>query len=217
VLSRFEDEFGPIYPDEFIPQVKELGKTWEFTTVMIESAMTALNENKDIPEGFKVSFNLFPSDFMQDELLDLDWVLDMNDKKFKLVLEITEDEQLATASAVKHIKALKSRGFWMAIDDFGVGYSNLSQLKSLKCEFLKIDRSFVMDMEDHSIRSSLIPHIVSIADELRVTLIAEGVENTEQCQELVNMNVEYGQGWLFGKPQTVENLANTIELSFQTH
>ncbi|CAD5279711.1 conserved hypothetical protein [Alteromonas sp. 38] len=217
VLSRFEDEFGSIYPDEFIPQVKELGKTWEFTTVMIESAMTALNENKDIPEGFKVSFNLFPSDFMQDELLDLDWVLDMNDKHFKLVLEITEDEQLATASAVKHIKALKSRGFWMAIDDFGVGYSNLSQLKSLKCEFLKIDRSFVMDMEDHSIRSSLIPHIVSIADELRVTLIAEGVENTEQCQELVNMNVEYGQGWLFGKPQTVENLAHTIELSSQTH
>lgn len=105
----------------------------------------------------------------------------------------------------------------MAIDDFGVGYSNLSQLKSLKCEFLKIDRSFVMDMEDHSIRSSLIPHIVSIADELRVTLIAEGVENTDQCQELVNMNVEYGQGWLFGKPQTVENLANTIELSSQTH
>ncbi|ANB26900.1 EAL domain-containing protein [Alteromonas stellipolaris] len=217
VLSRFEDEFGPIYPDEFIPQVKELGKTWEFTTVMIESAMIALNENKDIPEGFKVSFNLFPSDFMKDELLDLDWVLTMNDKNFKLVLEITEDEQLATGSAVKHIKALKSRGFWMAIDDFGVGYSNLSQLKSLKCEFLKIDRSFVMDMEDHSIRSSLIPHIVSIADELRVTLIAEGVENTDQCQELVNMNVEYGQGWLFGKPQTVENLANTIELSSQTH
>ncbi|MBQ4829751.1 EAL domain-containing protein [Alteromonas sp. MMG017] len=217
VLSRFEDEFGPIYPDEFIPQVKELGKTWEFTTVMIESAMIALNENKDIPEGFKVSFNLFPLDFMKDELLDLDWVLTMNDKNFKLVLEITEDEQLATGSAVKHIKALKSRGFWMAIDDFGVGYSNLSQLKSLKCEFLKIDRSFVMDMEDHSIRSSLIPHIVSIADELRVTLIAEGVENTEQCQELVNMNVEYGQGWLFGKPQSVENLANTIALSSQTH
>lgn len=74
-----------------------------------------------------------------------------------------------------------------------------------------------MDMEDHSIRSSLIPHIVNIADELKVTLIAEGVENNEQRRELVNMNVEYGQGWLFGKPQTVENLANTIELSFQTH
>ncbi|MDO6568797.1 EAL domain-containing protein [Alteromonas sp. 1_MG-2023] len=212
VLSRFEDEFGPIYPDEFIPQVKELNKTWEFTSVMIESAMKSLNENEDIPEGFKVSFNLFPSDFMQDELLDLDWALKMNTKNFKLVLEITEDEQLATGSAVKHIKALKSRGFWMAIDDFGVGYSNLSQLKSLKCEFLKIDRSFVMDMEDHSIRSSLIPHIVSIADELKVTLIAEGVENADQCRELVEMNVEYGQGWLFGKPQSVESLAQTIKL-----
>ena len=217
VLSRFEDEYGPIYPDDFISQVRDIGKTWEFTTVMIKSAMDELNRCANIPEGFKVSFNLFPSDFMQDELMDLDWVLDLNNKNFKLVLEIIEDEQLATSSAAKHIKALRSRGFWVAIDDFGVGYSNLSQLKSLRCEFLKIDRSFVMDMEDHSIRSSLIPHIVNIADELKVTLIAEGVENNEQRRELVNMNVEYGQGWLFGKPQTVGNLANTIELSFKTH
>lgn len=210
VLSRFEDEYGPIYPDEFIPHVRDVGKTWEFTVIMIESALRELNNCPGIPEGFKVSFNLFPSDFMREELIDLDWVLELNVKNFKLVLEIIEDEKLATSVAVKHIKALRSRGFWIAIDDFGVGYSNLSQLKSLRCEFLKIDRSFVMDMEDHSIRSSLIPHIVNIADELKVTLIAEGVENTEQCRELVRMRVEFGQGWLFGKPQTIDSLAQTI-------
>jgi len=70
-----------------------------------------------------------------------------------------------------------------------------------------------MDMEDHSIRSSLIPHIVSIADGLKVSLIAEGVENNEQCEALVKLNIAYGQGWLFGKPQTVADLGETLRRS----
>jgi len=211
VLSRFEDEFGPIYPDEFIPQVKEQDMTWEFTVDMITTAMKELNENPDIPEGFKVSFNLFSFDFTREGCLDLDFALGMNDKNFKLVLEITEDEQIATHSAVKHIKSLKSKGFLFAIDDFGVGYSNLSQLKTLNCDFLKIDRSFVMDMEDNSIRSSLIPHIVSIAEGLNVELIAEGVENAEQSKELKCLTIGFGQGWLFGKPQSASALAKSVQ------
>ena len=209
-MSRFEDEFGPIYPDEFIPQVKEQDMTWEFTVDMITTAMRELNENPEIPEGFKVSFNLFPFDFTREGCLDLDFVLDMNVKNFKLVLEITEDEQIATHSAVKHIKSLKSKGFLFAIDDFGVGYSNLSQLKTLNCDYLKIDRSFVMDMEDNSIRSSLIPHIVSIAEGLNVDLIAEGVENIDQCNELKGLTIGFGQGWLFGKPQSADALAKSV-------
>ena len=86
----------------------------------------------DIPEGFKVSFNLFPVDFTRNGCLGLDFVQALNTKQFKLVLEITEDEQIATQSAVKHIKSLKSKGFLFAIDDFGVGYSNLGQLQALK-------------------------------------------------------------------------------------
>ena len=154
---------------------------------------------------------LFPFDFTREGFFDLDFVLDMNVKNFKLVLEITEDEQIATHSAVKHIKSLKSKGFLFAIDDFGVGYSNLSQLKTLNCDYLKIDRSFVMDMEDNSIRSSLIPYIVSIAEGLNVDLIAEGVENIDQCNELKGLTIGFGQGWLFGKPQSADALAKSVQ------
>lgn len=217
VLSRFEDDYGPIYPDQFIPQIKKQGKTWEFTVDMIKTAMRELNENDAIPEGFKVSFNLFPSDFTQDESLDLDFVQNMNEKEFKLVLEITEDEQIATQSAVRHIKTLKRKGFLFAIDDFGVGYSNLSQLKSLNCDYLKIDRSFVMEMEDNSIRSSLIPHIVSIAEGLDVSLIAEGVENLDQSKQLQGLTIGFGQGWLYGKPQTIESLGDSVLSTASEH
>ena len=213
VLSRFEDELGVIYPDEFIPQIKTLGITREFTEDMIKKSMVELTNNEGIPEGFKVSFNLFPMDFNQDYCLDLDFALALNTKEFKLVLEITEDEQISTHSAIKHIKSLKSKGFLFAIDDFGVGYSNLSQLQTMNCDFLKIDRSFVMEMEENSIRSSLIPHIVGIANGLEIKLIAEGVENSEQASELRNLSVGFGQGWLYGKPQSVESLAQSVKQS----
>ena len=213
VLSRFEDELGVIYPDEFIPQIKTLGITREFTEDMIKKSMVELTNNEGIPEGFKVSFNLFPMDFNQDYCLDLDFALTLNTKEFKLVLEITEDEQISTHSAIKHIKSLKSKGFLFAIDDFGVGYSNLSQLQTMNCDFLKIDRSFVMEMEENSIRSSLIPHIVGIANGLEIKLIAEGVENSEQASELRNLSVGFGQGWLYGKPQSVESLAQSVKQS----
>ncbi len=81
----------------------------------------------------------------------------------------------------------------------------------MSCDYLKIDRSFVMEMEEHSIRSSLIPHIVSIAEGLNVELIAEGVENCEQAKELRSLSVGFGQGWLYGKPQSVENLAECVK------
>ena len=211
VLSRFEDDLGAIYPDEFIPQIRALGITQEFTKDMVNKSMRDLINNEGIPKGFKVSFNLFPMDFNQDCCLDLDFALKLNTKDFTLVLEITEDEQISTHSAAKHIKSLKSKGFLFAIDDFGVGYSNLSQLKTMNCDFLKIDRSFVMEMEENSIRSSLIPHIVGIANGLEIKLIAEGVENSEQANELRNLSVGFGQGWLYGKPQTVEELAESVK------
>ena len=141
----------------------------------------------------------------------------MNEEEFKLVLEITEDEQIATQSAVRHIKALKRKGFLFAVDDFGVGYSNLSQLKSLNCDHLKIDRSFVMEMEDNSIRSSLIPHIVNIAEGLDLALIAEGVENQEQSKQLQGLTIGFGQGWLYGKPQTVESLGDSVLSTASEH
>ena len=66
-------------------------------------------------------------------------------------------------------------------------------------------------MEDNSIRSSLIPHIVSIAEGLNVELIAEGVENAEQSKELKGLTIGFGQGWLFGKPQSASALAKSVQ------
>ena len=74
-----------------------------------------------------------------------------------------------------------------------------------------------MEMEDNSIRSSLIPHIVSIAEGLDVSLIAEGVENLDQSKQLQGLTIGFGQGWLYGKPQTIESLGDSVLSTASEH
>ncbi|MDC2890698.1 EAL domain-containing protein [Psychrosphaera algicola] len=99
----------------------------------------------------------------------------------------------------------------MAVDDFGTGYSNLKQLRDISCDTLKIDRSFISEMEDGSIRSTLIPHIVDIAKQLNLKIVAEGVENEMQRSALLDEGVEFAQGWLFGKAMPMAELLALIK------
>jgi sensor c-di-GMP phosphodiesterase-like protein len=97
-------------------------------------------------------------------------------------------------------------GFRIAIDDFGTGYSNLSSLKNLDIDYLKIDKSFIFDMEDSTIKSSLIPHIIDISDSLGLSCVAEGIENPLQLGILKQWGIKYGQGYYFSKPIAMEEL-----------
>ncbi len=108
------------------------------------------------------------------------------------------------------VQALRADGYLISVDDFGTGYSNLATVKRLAPDFLKIDRSFVFDMEDNSLRSSLIPEIVGIATAVQAEIIAEGVENESQAQRLAQMGVQFAQGYWYGKPQTIANLIETL-------
>src|SRR5690606_29103455 len=126
--------------------------------------------------------------------------------RFQLIAEITEDEYLDDQGTLGQLNALSELGIGVAIDDFGTGYSNLKQLKQLSCDYLKIDRSFVIDIQEESIKSSLIPRMVDIAEQLGLSVIAEGIEHPEQQHILAEMGVQYGQGWALGKPMTAREL-----------
>ena len=98
------------------------------------------------------------------------------------------------------VARLREERYLISVDDFGTGYSNLGTVKRLSPDFLKIDRSFVFDMEDDSLRSTLIPEIVAIANAVNADVIAEGVETEKQASRLKRMGVRYGQGYWFGRP-----------------
>ncbi|MBN7798951.1 EAL domain-containing protein [Parahaliea mediterranea] len=210
VLSRFRDDYGPLPPDQFIPTLGKIGLSWQLTSRMIRSTLAELERESALPAGFRVSFNVFPQDIVGDAIQMLGDIPEFRRSRFTIALEITEDEYLDDSRAQDHLHALKELGIHIAIDDFGTGYSNLHLLRQLPCDVLKIDRSFVMDMEEHRIKSSLIPHIVEIARQLQLSLVAEGVENAPQRQALLDMGVGYGQGMAFGMAMSAGALGRAV-------
>jgi EAL domain-containing protein (putative c-di-GMP-specific phosphodiesterase class I) len=129
-----------------------------------------------------------------------------------LILEITESVLMEDIqSATVTLRQLKELGVKLAIDDFGMGYSSLSYLKSFPVDFLKIDRSFVEKLESDPASETIVAATIDLAHALGMRVVAEGVETAEQLEILKAMSCDIGQGYYFSKPLPGE--AMTLLLS----
>jgi len=118
-----------------------------------------------------------------------------------LKLEITESVVMNNAEqSVKTISELRKMGIRVSIDDFGTGYSSLSYLHRLPVDTLKIDRSFVNSVGENGEDSEILQTIISLAKNLKMRVIAEGIETESQLNILKNLGCDYGQGYLMSKP-----------------
>ncbi|WP_166423313.1 EAL domain-containing protein [Paraglaciecola sp. 20A4] len=210
LLTRFKDKVGPLYPDQFIPIVSKLNLTWQLTEHLILTALQDFKhiQSQDVP--FYLSINIFPKDINNRDILKGLERLKNIPPNLKIAFEITEDEELLFDKVGNTLETLSNSHIQISIDDFGTGYSNLSQLKLLDIDTLKIDKSFVDEVETGSIRSTLIPNIVAIADKLEANIIAEGIENQLQVTELLKMNIRYGQGWYYSKALPFSKFKNYV-------
>jgi len=120
-------------------------------------------------------------------------------------IEITESMMIEADDAMASLNQLKSIGINIAIDDFGTGYSSLSYLKRLPADYLKIDKSFVDDIAFGSADKSIVKAILEMAKGLNLKVVAEGVETKEQLECLRSLGCHHGQGYLFGKPEPLED------------
>lgn len=126
-----------------------------------------------------------------------------------LVLEITEHVAVTNgAGATAALEALRAHGVRIALDDFGVGFSSLRYLRELPVDVLKLDRSFVCDASPRA--QSLLSGMVSLAGSLGLAVVAEGIEEAEQCARLRSLGAMAGQGYLFARPMPVEDLARHL-------
>jgi len=201
-LLRWQRHDGvAIAPDEFIPAAEQNGRIRKVTSRMLELlARDARELPPKIAEGLYLSVNLSAQD-----LADVAIIRDIRKAKLAsgighIMVEATEGALLHAAPVMANISVLQDDGIRLAIDDFGTGYSNLSYLGSLDVDCLKIDQSFVQAIGTDSVRSLVITHIVALAREAGLTVIAEGVETPEQATFLFARGVSYAQGWLYGKP-----------------
>ncbi len=128
-----------------------------------------------------------------------------------LKLEITESTAMGNAEhTINVLSRLKDLGVKLSIDDFGTGYSSLSILHQLPFDTLKIDRSFVCGVGENGENSEILQTIISLAKNMKMRVIAEGIETEVQCRLLQNLGCDYGQGYLLARPQTAESLEEML-------
>lgn len=197
---------GRIQPDLFIPVCEETGLIVPLGNWLLqESCRAARNWQLKYPEhpAIKISVNLSGHQFREPQLVDeVDRILQETGLEGRfLKLEITESiliDNLETVTDI--ILTLRKRKIQFSIDDFGTGYSSLSYLHRFPVDTIKIDRSFVSQMQANGENTAIVKAIVTLAHMLDMDIIAEGIETTSQLAQLRLLECEYGQGFFFSKP-----------------
>lgn len=208
---------GMIPPLEFISIAEETGQILQIGEWVLREACTQLNNwrgKNDESKNLWMSVNVSTKQFTQTDLVSLvAGILKETDLDPKcLKLEVTESAMVENIDfAVNVMESLKKLGLKLSIDDFGTGYSSLSYLHRLPLSSLKIDRSFVNQMSESIENQEIIKTIVSLAQSLRLEIIAEGVENSSQMKQLKELDCEFGQGYYFAKPLEAAKAESLIE------
>jgi diguanylate cyclase (GGDEF)-like protein/PAS domain S-box-containing protein len=200
---------GFISPAEFIPIAEETGDIIKIGAWVLEQACQQLQDWKATFGEFldlstlTVAVNLSAKQLAQSDLLaDIDRILAITQLPARsLKLEITESAIVENPSmAVRTLQALHERSITLCIDDFGTGYSSLSYLHRFPMDVLKIDRSFVTDIDTGEKNQEIVNAIVQLAHHLNMETIAEGIETEAERTMLEQFNCDFGQGYWFSRP-----------------
>jgi diguanylate cyclase (GGDEF)-like protein len=218
-LSGFEalirwqhPERGLISPAEFIPLAESNGQIVPMSNWILAQACGQLSRwrwRSAANRSLLISVNLSSRHFTQPDLIETvkHTLQETGLDPRCLKLELTESAVMDNAEqATSILQSLRSIGVQLSIDDFGTGYSSLSYLHKFPIDTLKIDRSFVSRMAGDSENSEIVRTIITLAQNLGLDTIAEGVETLEQLNELRSFGCRYAQGYLFAKPVPHEQI-----------
>jgi diguanylate cyclase (GGDEF)-like protein/PAS domain S-box-containing protein len=209
---------GMVDPLDFIPLAEKTGLiniigNWVFR----ESAQQAKHWSNEFGKDFQVSVNVSPVQLkVENNVFAKEWLDYLDESAFSgqnMIVEITESMLLNVESRViDKLLRLRDAGIQVAIDDFGVGYSSLSYLKKFDIDYLKIDQSFVHNLETDSNDIAFSEAIVVMAHKLDLKVIAEGVESEGQEKLLIGAGCDYAQGFLYSKPVPPDELEALLQL-----
>ncbi|MBI5165577.1 MAG: EAL domain-containing protein [Magnetospirillum sp.] len=204
LLRWTHPEMGAISPARFIPIAEETGLILQIGDWVLESVCAQLNRWR--AEGrpvVQVAVNLSAHQLRQPDLVErIDAVIAAHGLPPELLeLELTESAVMANAEqAVTTLSALHARGVRLTVDDFGTGYSSLSYLKRFPLDTLKIDRSFIQDIDANPASADIVTAIIAMAHALDLTVVAEGVETKAQHDVLHRLECDQIQGYYHSKP-----------------
>jgi len=202
-------ERGLVLPDEFVPVAEETGLIAEIGSVVLRRACAQMREWHSTVgrQSLTMSVNLSGKQLTQTDLISViqKTLEETGLNPTCLRLEITESIVMENAElATNTLLQLRQLGVHLSIDDFGTGYSSLSYLHRFPVNTLKIDRSFIGRMSKGDENSEIVRTVCTLANNLGMEVVAEGVETREQMEVLRSLNCAYGQGYLFSSPVDAE-------------
>lgn len=206
---------GLIGPNKFIPIAEEMGLILPIGEWVLREAC---RQNKEwLDKGYqpiRVSVNISGMQFQQKDFVDIvENILESTGLESQyLELEITESIAMIDIKyTIEVLKKLKSLGVYISIDDFGTGYSSFSYLKEMSVDELKIDRTFIMDVNTNTKNMSIVKAIIHLAHELNLEVTAEGAETEEHIQFLKENNCDKVQGYYYSKPVSSEEFEKFLK------
>lgn len=218
LLRLRHPEKGMIPPMEYIPIAEETGLIVHIGNWVLNTACQQLKawQEQALTANLTIAVNVSSIEFKQPEFMNrvLDAIKAANINPQRLKLELTETMLVEDIDdIIVKMNLLKEFGVQFSLDDFGTGYSSLQYLKQLPLDQLKVDQSFVRDLEDDPQDRSIVRTIISMAKGLELDIIAEGVETVEQQRMLLDYGCPNYQGYLFAKPVPIEDLNVLLEKS----
>ena len=213
LIRWIHPEYGPVSPDTFIPTAEKTGTIRLLTTWVIEKAMLQWKKWSAIGIDLTISINISTYDLNDSSFVAL---VKLNLEKYnvnpaKIILEVTENSTMQDpATAMNILNHLSSLGVKLSIDDYGTGYSSLSYLKSLPVDEIKIDKSFVMNMDTDRDNSVIVKSTIDLAHNLGYRVVAEGIENKTIYAMLQAYHCDVAQGFFMSRPLPVNEIENWL-------
>ncbi len=208
-------EWGAVSPARFIPVAEESGQIPEVGAWVMSEVAGRFRDLKQAGfESLRISVNVSATQIQHPQFCELvEAIVEKNGiQPNHLELEVTESILMQdTQKSVTTMRRLSDLGVKFSIDDFGTGYSSLSYLRQLKIDYLKIDQSFVRDIMDDADDAAIVQTIIGLAHNLRLKVIAEGVETSEQRDYLRSHGCDIMQGFLLARPMPFAELLKFLQ------
>jgi diguanylate cyclase (GGDEF)-like protein len=209
-LGRWESPaVGKVEPAVFINAAERLNLMGEISTILFGKLLHSI---PSLPKDLEIAFNLSTHDIATTSTIAklIAAIEDHDVDARRIVFEITETSLMQDfTTAIDHIRMLRGLGASIALDDFGTGFSSLSYLNNLPIDRLKIDRSFVGNLDRES-ACKIVAAIIGMCETLGMQCIVEGVETAQQCRALQSLGCSVAQGFLFARPMAVDAMKDWL-------
>lgn len=201
--------YGVVKPDVFISELEQIGLIEKYTSWGIETALRDAVAWRSSGYHLKVSVNISVNDLLNPDFMRrLDLLVGSHEDGELLTFEITENLFLSEYDRLFEVlEYIRDLGISLSIDDFGTGYSSLSRLKKLPVSELKIDQSFVKDMEQSPNDEVIVHSTIELAHNLGLSVVAEGVQSAATLQRLASLGCDTAQGFVISEPVSADEFA----------